>query len=156
LINKPDHIDDVSHEVEKAVLTGNGFGVRGAVKAIDDTFLLIPKSKLPSITFGTLDEAFAGEQRARTPNLTEKVFDGDHKKMRTLGLQYLVMADYVEAKVVKEQIDSAKLRRFKVFRELFPDHIGTLDQFSWDSLHKFEQTVIDKMVLMHIELDKNF
>ena len=123
---------------------------------VDNVFVLIPKETLPEVTFGSLDDAFGGGDYARTKNTTETTFDGNFKKMREIGLQYLVMADYVEAKGVKEQIDAAKARRFKVFRELFPESECTLDKFHWSSLKPFEQTVIDKMVLLKMELDKSF
>lgn len=147
----------VSHIEELACSNNPGPTAVHAADFIDETFILVPREALPKITFGTLDEALAaGIGTAQTEHLTEKAFDGDFKRMRNLGLQYLVMADYVEQKAIKEQIDTAKLRRYKVFKELFPENIATFEEFDWPILHSFEQMVIDKMVLMHMELDKNF
>lgn len=155
MINSFYHLEEISSVIENAMAVGNGKAVASATKIIDDAFVIIPKNKLPIINFGTLDEAFAGEQRARTTNLTEKVLDGNFENMRELGLQYLVMADYVENKKAKEQEDSAKRNRFAVFQELFPDAAESgIEEFKWSSLTKFERTVIDKMVLMQMEIDE--
>lgn len=154
--NSESLMDEVSSVIENAMAVSNGEAVSSATKIIDDAFLLIPKGELPTLYFGSIDDAFSGDP-AQTVNLTEKAFNGDFKKMRDLGLQYLVMADYVERKVIKEQVDSAKLRRYKVFKELYPDeYTADLDDFTWEGLTSFERMVIDKMVLMHIELDKDF
>lgn len=123
---------------------------------LDGTFVVIPRSILPKIDFGSLDDALGGNQIAQIAYLTEEDFDGDHEKMRSIGLSYLVMADYLKNKAEKEQEIIIKGHRFSVFKELFPDSKTNLFQFCWDNLTTFERMVIDKMVLMKMELDKNF
>jgi hypothetical protein len=157
LKNDPKDLDLIIKEIEELACTNNpGPTAVSAVQFIDDTYILLPREALPTLSFGSLDEAFGGNSYARTKNLTENVFDRDFRKIRDLGLQYLVMADHIEAKIVKAEIDSSKARRFKVFRELFPESECTLDKFHWSSMTQFEQTVIDKMVLLNMELDKKF
>lgn len=154
--NSPNLLEEVASVIDAAMASGGSSAVTYGTKVIDGAFVLISRHHLPKVTFGSLDDAFGGNDYARTTYLTEKTHNGDFKKMRDIGLQYLVMADYVESKVVKAQIDSAKVRRYKVFRELFPENIATFEEFDWSSLHEFEQMVIDKMVLLKMEVDKNF
>lgn len=132
----------------------NNPGPAAAVSAkfIDETYVLIPREVLPQISFGSLDDAFSGVQKAQLASITEHVFNGDAKKMRDLAYQYLSMASYVDGKKEMEQIESAKRNRFAVFQDLFPESTCTLDNFQWSSMTKFERDVIDKMVLLNIEL----
>lgn len=156
--NNNNDLNLIIAEIEELACSNNpGPTATRAVDMIDETYVLIPREILPTITFGTLDDALSGSGYARVDNLTEAVYDGDTAKMRKLAYQYLVMADYVEQKVAKEQIDRAKSRRYKIFKELFPEnHTTLLETFEWSSLHSFEKMVIEKMVLLNMEIDKNF
>lgn len=156
--NKEQHLTGIRQTITyKAFDRGPEDTAKAVTDLIDKAYILIERNdEMPTITFGSLDDAFAGEGFARTKHLTENVYNGDYKKIRDLGLQYLVMADYVENKVIKAQTEKAAMRRYRVFKELFPENETTLEAFEWSSLHEFERMVIDKMVLLNMELDKDF
>lgn len=125
-----------------------------AVEMIDDTYVLIPREILPEISFGSLDEAIAGDGYARTTNLTEKVADGDVHKMRSMALQYLVMAHYVQEKKQKAEEAELLALRVEAWNILHPMSGMTADLFRWDGASFAEKTAVNAIVDLKRQLAK--
>jgi hypothetical protein len=134
-----------------------------AVKAgefIDETYLLIPREELPSVTFGTVDDAYGGGEpkgrimKGKHTALTEHVLSGDTKRMREVAYEYLAMAEYVDQK--KKQAEEAELNKLRAeaWNEIHPGSLMRADQFHWQGVDKVERNAIEAIVKLKLRLAK--
>jgi hypothetical protein len=129
-LNNPKDLDLIISQIENEGCYKNpGPAAEAAVKWLDEEFVLIPRETLPVIKHPSLDDALGGDTTARLTNIGEQAFGGDHKKMRDLALQYLVMADFIENKAAKEAETKLKAAQFDAYKILFPRTTATVDDF---------------------------
>lgn len=144
----------ISKIEEEACYKNPGPAATAAVEWADDEFVLIPRETLPVIEHPSLDDALGGDTAARLTNITEKAFGGDYKKMRDLGLQYLVMADFIENKAHKAAEEKIRLEKFRAYNLLYPANIKSIDKIDFDSLSAADQNAINVILDLKAQLAK--
>lgn len=146
----------ISRFENEAVYKNPGHAAVTAVEWLDEEFVLIPRETLPVIQHPSLDDAFGGDTTARLTNITELAFGGDYKKMRDLGLQYLVMANFMESKQKTEEETTLKTARFEAYKTLFPNTGMLFDDFDFESsgISQSNKNAITAIVLLKEKLAK--
>jgi hypothetical protein len=146
----------ISQFENEAVYKNPGHAAVAAVEWLDEEYVVIARETLPVIKHPTLDDAFGGDTTARLTNITDLAFGGNYEKMRDLGLQYLVMADFIENKGKKEKEDKLKAERFEAYKTLFPNTGMTLQEFDFTSpsISQSNKNAIDAILLLKERLAK--
>lgn len=136
--NPKKELDLITSKIEELACHDNpGPTAVKAAAFIDETYLLIPKETLPAVTYGTIDDAFSSP-RARIlsanglVSLTDQVLNGDTSRMRTMGLQYLAMAEHIESKRVSAEAAKLKKERYNAYLTIFPDSNMIFEDFDYD------------------------
>lgn len=152
--NDPQELQLIIEEIEREACHNNpGPTAEAAAKFIDNTYVLIPREELPTVTFGTLDDAY-GPQVARVENVTEKVYNGDTDKMRKLAYQYLVIADYVAEKQHTAKEAELNILRAEAWNLIHPGSSLTAETFSWLGCDRTEKSAINAIIDLKLQLAK--
>lgn len=126
-----------------------------SVAFLDNFYVVIPRSALPKIGFGSLDDAFAGNTKAKLENMSENVHDGNTEKMRNLAYQYLVMADYVDGKVKRVEESNLTKLRVEAWLTLHPKSgitAADMTAADYDQLTRNDKAAVDAVVALKREL----
>ncbi len=152
--NDPNELDLIIKKIEELACHHNpGPTAEGAATFIDEVYVLIPRETLPSVGFGTLDDAY-GPQVARIDNITENVYSGDTDKMRNLAYQYLTMAEYVDEKNHAAKEAELNILRAEAWNVLHPGSAMESHHFSWLGCDKTEENAINAIVDLKRQLAK--
>lgn len=144
----------ISRIENEACYNNPGPAAESAVKWVDEEYVLIPRETLPVVEHPSLDDALGGDTTVRLKNITETAFGGDYKKMRDLGLQYLVMADHIENKVQKEVESKLRLERFRAYNLIHPNNVSSIDNVNFDSLSTTDKNAINVILDLKAQLAK--
>lgn len=153
-MNDPKDLTDITQRIEHlSRYMNSGPAAEGSAKYIDENYVIINRSSLPTIGFGSLDEAFAGDNYARLEHITEDAHGGDTKKMRNFAYQYLVMADYIDGKNRQAEQEELRANRYEAWKILYPESTITEDAFRWSGVNTIERNAINAIIDLKTTLD---
>ena len=139
----------ISEFEELACYNQPGTAAIKAVQWLDEEYVLIPRETLPAIQHPSLDDAFGGDTAVRLKILTEKAYDGDTAKMRDIGYEHLVMADYLENKKLTEEEKALTKLRLEAWLILHPKSGVTEEDISpaqYEKMTPSDKAAVDAIV----------
>lgn len=146
-------IDSIVQTIEVKNLYSNpGPAAKSAGVEIDDSYIVIPRSDLPKITFGYLGDG-------GTPQLTHinaNASKGNTSVMREIAYEYLAMADYLDGKKAEGETLKLRTAQWEAYSTIYPhQNMYEFETFDYkDNTQVNIQRAIDEIVKLRAQLDK--
>lgn len=150
--NNATTINTIVSKIEERGCYGTpGPAARESGEFIDEKFIVIPRSELPIPTVDMDGDASVGV-------VTEYGFGGNTKAMRQRAHQYLAMADYLDDREAQKKAARAETKlkedRYRVFKQINPEAVATLEKFTWETCQPVTQKAINRILELESQLAK--